>query len=92
MSLDRLEALRQRFRTRCVADRHAIQVWLDNRCGGSREIEGIIHNLAGAAGTFGYPEIHRIAAQMDDQFRLRQHIKPGDVLALLEALDAALSG
>ena len=50
----------------------------------------VIHQLAGAAGTFGYAEIGDIALALDDRLADGMRVSPEDIGALIDALDAAL--
>ena len=64
---DPLAPLRARFRLRAVSD----LVVLERLSGGdlgSAELQRLAHNIAGAAGTFGYPSLSEAAMAIDDRF------------------------
>ena len=50
----------------------------------------VIHQLAGAAGTFGYREIGDIAIDLDDRFADGLPVSVEDIATLVGALDEAL--
>ncbi|CAN5127999.1 hypothetical protein BH09PSE1_BH09PSE1_26660 [soil metagenome] len=50
------------------------------------ELRSLVHNLAGAAGTFGYPMLSKAAAAIDDRYAAGQKPEP----ALFARLDAEL--
>jgi HPt (histidine-containing phosphotransfer) domain-containing protein len=65
---DLLAGLRVRFLNRCVGDLAHIVRLLDDDALASDEMQTLVHNLAGAAGTFGFPDISEAAADCDDDF------------------------
>lgn len=66
MSDDPLAPLKARFRARCGDDAARLRTHL----AGSDEpdLEGLVHRLAGAAGTFGYADISEAALAIDDVY------------------------
>ena len=88
MSLEGLEALRVRFRERALDDLRSVTAWIAADCPPSESIERLIHNLAGAAGTFGFAELHQAAARVDDAMCAGVAIQERDRIALIEALNA----
>lgn len=67
---DPLQALRAQFIDRCRDDLVKLETpWEDGE-----ETALIVHRLAGAAGSFGFPEVSRIAAEID--LRTRNAIRP----------------
>jgi HPt (histidine-containing phosphotransfer) domain-containing protein len=54
------------FRQRLARDRDAIAALIGQ--GADRQLETIVHRLAGAATTFGYEEIGTLAIALDDAF------------------------
>jgi HPt (histidine-containing phosphotransfer) domain-containing protein len=68
----RLTALAARFRERALVDRTALSEIAalleqrDDAAARREEVQQIAHRLAGAGGTFGYPEISASAAELDD--------------------------
>ena len=68
---DPLQALRRQFVDRCRADLNRLAELEP----GNEEVALITHRLAGAAGSFGFPELGRIAADMD--LRMRDGAAPG---------------
>jgi CheY-like chemotaxis protein/HPt (histidine-containing phosphotransfer) domain-containing protein len=56
-----------------------------------REIAGLIHQIAGSAGSFGFSGISEAALAMDAQFEQGQTPQASDVDVLLELMDSALA-
>lgn len=88
MSLEGLEALRTRFRERAADDLTAIEAWIAAGGPASHAIERMIHNLAGAAGTFGFADLHAAAATIDDSLCAGEVVRPEDSATLVAALRA----
>ena len=76
------------FRARLAADR-AMVASLDES-GDLRELREIVHRLAGAAGTFGYPELGDVAIELDEAFRDGRPVRLLDLARILAALEQAL--
>lgn len=62
---DPLSRLRADFLARCASD----LADLENLAPQDPEVRQIIHRLAGAAGSFGFPELGALAAQFEEQAR-----------------------
>lgn len=88
MSLEALEALRTRFRERAIEDLSTIETWIAEGYPVSETIERTIHNLAGAAGTFGFADLHAAAAKVDDCLCTGAAVGPEDSAYLIKALQA----
>ncbi|MBX9460474.1 MAG: Hpt domain-containing protein [Brevundimonas sp.] len=67
---DFLEALRAQFIDRCRADLARLEALPED----DDEVTSIVHRLAGAAGSFGFLQVSRIAAEID--LRTRNGIRP----------------
>ena len=83
---DPLAPLRDRFRARAMADRAELQAL----AGGdptSAELRRLVHNLAGAAGTFGYGPLSQAAIEVDDQMASGLPADPASLDRLKERLD-----
>ncbi len=83
---DPLEALRALFIERCRAD-------LDQLAGldsSHRDIGAIAHRLAGAAGSFGYPEISEAASVVDDRARYGPPPSPEEIQDMKRAMKQAI--
>ncbi len=76
------------FRDRLVADHEAVGALRDSH--DLTALQPIVHRLAGAAGTFGYPELGDIAIEIDERFRDGRPVAATDIARLLAALDQAL--
>ena len=63
---DPLAPLRDRFRARLTADRAELD-GLSHGDPMSADLRRLVHNLAGAAGTFGFGPLSRAAIEIDDQ-------------------------
>jgi hypothetical protein len=79
------------FRLRLERDRKLIMT-LSER-GATRQLAVTVHKLAGAAETFGYPEVSRIALQLDEAFVAadKNGAASPDVAPLIRALARAAS-
>lgn len=84
---DAIELLRARFLDRCRTDLEQL--------GGLEpdhpDVGMIAHRLAGAAGSFGYPEISEAAAVVDDRARYGPTPSSADVHAMARAMEKALA-
>lgn len=86
---DPLAPLRARFRARVKSDRAE----LERLAGGdltSPELRTLVHNLAGAAGTFGYGPLSTAAMAVDDQMTAGFPADQASLAALKQRLDEAL--
>ena len=63
---DPLAPLRDRFRARLMTDRAELNV-LSHGDPESEDLRRLVHNLAGAAGTFGFGALSRAAIEIDDR-------------------------
>jgi HPt (histidine-containing phosphotransfer) domain-containing protein len=75
------------FRQRLSDDHKALASLSDSH--DLRPLKVIAHRLAGAAGTFGYPELGDTATTLDEHLRVHE-VMPQDVARLLAALEQAL--
>ena len=48
----------------------------------------VAHRLSGAAGMFGFPEVSRLAARLDDQIHAGEPIEPAALKGLIAGLQA----
>ena len=62
----RFEALRRRFVERCSGDLAVLEK-AQSEGVEAEVLRAAVHRLSGAAGTFGYPELSRLAGAVDDQ-------------------------
>lgn len=84
---DPLELLRARFIGRCRNDLERIRsLELDHP-----DLGSIAHQLAGSAGSFGYPETSEAATVVDDGIRPGPGSALEDVQSLMQALETAIS-
>lgn len=81
---DPLAALRVLFIERCRNDLHDLRRFHDS--GDLEEIGHLVHRLAGSAGSFGLPEISRLASGIDQQLRDSHGDTPVELGPLLAAL------
>lgn len=63
---ERLNALKTRFRAFCGQEALRIRAHLAGTP--EPDLAALVHGLAGAAGTFGYPEVGDAAIALDDVF------------------------
>jgi HPt (histidine-containing phosphotransfer) domain-containing protein len=83
-----LEALKARFIARCADDRLRLAEALQT--GDLDGVKHTAHKLAGAAGTFGFPELSRAAMTVEDQIDLGQ-TPDSESVARLDAMLRELS-
>jgi HPt (histidine-containing phosphotransfer) domain-containing protein len=76
------------FRDRLEADRAAIAQLSES--GDLKNLEGLVHGLAGAAGTFGFSGVGEVALELDERFRAGEPVTAMDIARLLAALEQAL--
>ena len=87
---DVLAELRARFLQRCVSDLARLRNLSSQGRLASDELKALAHSLAGAAGTFGFPEISACAGRLDDAFADGRQPHRRDIAALEAALDSAI--
>jgi HPt (histidine-containing phosphotransfer) domain-containing protein len=70
---------------RCVED---LAVLERAQAGGSdpETLRATVHRLAGAAGTFGYPQLSELAGVVDDRLLENLWPTPSELAALVEAV------
>ena len=85
---DPLAPLRDRFCARLVADRAELDV-LGHGDPKSEDLRRLVHNLAGAAGTFGYGPLSKAAIEIDDQMASGSPADAGSLDRLKQRLDEA---
>lgn len=76
------------FRDRLEADRAAIAGLSEK--GDLQALQRIVHGLAGAAGTFGFSEIGKVAIDLDDRLVEGRPVAAVDIERLLASLEQAL--
>lgn len=62
---DRYQALHRRFVARCREDLAVLEAAVAGTVPAD-VLRATVHRLSGAAGTFGYPELSRLAGAVDD--------------------------
>ncbi len=78
-----------KFRERLAADHKAIGALSDSH--DLSPLKPVVHRLAGAAGTFGFPALGEVAIEIDERLRAGEAVSAADVARLLAALDQALA-
>lgn len=86
-ALSALEALRQRFLVRAQGDLIAVQRTFDGRGEDEPAFRARIHQLAGAAGTFGFGSVSEAAIVIDDQLIAGAQASAEDLRRLIDALE-----
>ena len=87
----RFAALRERFLARSVGDLAIIEAALADLDEADREeLRRTVHRLAGAAGTFGYAELSRLAGEADDALMVDMADVSGELTRVVESLRTAL--
>lgn len=83
---DALAILREQFLERCRSD--FVQL---SRCRADSEaFASLVHRLAGAAGSFGFPQVSAAAGVVDLRIRNREEPTSAEFEGLMEALENAI--
>ena len=82
-----LEAIKARFRARCVGDRQARAAAV--QAGDAPVARAPAHKLAGAAGTFGFQALSEAALLLEDQLAYDDPPDP-ELVAVLDRLLASV--
>ena len=84
----RMSDLRRRFVVRCVEDLAVLDAAgsCETKEAGGDCLRLAVHRMAGAAGTFGFPEIGALAGAIDDALIDHGRADPEDVRRLSEAI------
>ncbi|MDP3803573.1 Hpt domain-containing protein [Brevundimonas sp.] len=83
---DPLERLRTMFIERCRTDLEQLRALEP----GHPDVGAIAHRLAGAAGSFGYPEISEAASLVDDRARYGPPPSTEEVRNMTQAMERAI--
>jgi len=86
---DPLAPLRDRFRARLDADRAQLVI-LSRGDPRSEDLRRLVHNLAGAAGTFGFGPLSKAAIEIDDQMASGSPADVDSLDRLISRLDEAV--
>lgn len=87
---DPLAPLRDRFRTRAKSDLQRLQDLAASDPAGDA-LQRLVHNIAGAAGTFGYASLSEAAMAIDDQFAAGLAPESAQLTLLQQRLRAVVS-
>jgi len=87
---DAFQALRARFRVRAGEELAQLEV-MTATSSDSMELRRLVHNIAGAAGTFGFPELSHAAMAIDDDYTAGTVPRPEAFQRLATALSLAAS-
>ena len=82
---ERYEALRARFVARCSEDLPVLESALAGGCD-AETLRRTVHRLSGAAGTFGYAELSRLAGVVDDRLVEETQPSKAELTALVETV------
>lgn len=89
---ERYQALRTRFVERSRADLPVLLAAAAEPAGDVPALRMVVHRMSGAAGTFGFPEISRLAGEVDDQLIETGSVDLDVLLALTRAVEGLTSG
>jgi HPt (histidine-containing phosphotransfer) domain-containing protein len=81
---DPLAALRDRFLARTREDLEVLR----RPATDLEATAGVVHRLSGSGGVFGFAEVSRLAAVVDDQIHGGEAPHPQDLAALIDCLEA----
>jgi HPt (histidine-containing phosphotransfer) domain-containing protein len=83
------EALQLRFLERCTDDLGVLQRWLNAAADVSpTELKGLIHQISGSAGAFGFPHLSALAMRLDNSLWAGMTPAREDMNALIDELRA----
>lgn len=83
--------LRERFVARCADDLETLKMLSGGNLQAA-QMQSLVHSLAGAAGTFGFPAVSEAAGRLDDVYALGQSPHQDMVTALLSELQRLVDG
>ncbi|MBA4801318.1 MAG: Hpt domain-containing protein [Euryhalocaulis sp.] len=83
---------RSRFIERCANDAEAVRAWRKGRLSDDQDIISRLHKLAGLAGTFGFPELGREAAGIEDALSDGDEVSDAAWDSFLTRVDDVVSG
>lgn len=81
----RYDTLKARFVTRCASDLLVLEQALEGLAD-REQLRMTVHRMAGAAGTFGYHDLSRLAGAIDDRLVAGQDPDRSELVALVEAV------
>jgi HPt (histidine-containing phosphotransfer) domain-containing protein len=82
-----LEALKLRFLERCSSDLGVLeQLLCAPEAVSTTELKTLVHQMAGAAGAFGFPQLSELAMRLDNQLSTGKPLSRDHVQALIDAL------
>lgn len=88
---DPLSALRPLFRARAAADRDRLtRLWAESPA--SPEVASVIHDIAGAAGVFGFTDLSAVARELNDCLVAGDRPDSARMAQLLRHLNHAAEG
>lgn len=82
---ERYEALKARFVTRCAGDLPVLERALEGGVD-AETLRITVHRLSGAAGTFGYHDLSRLAGVVDDRLVEGKAVSKAELTPLVEAV------
>jgi len=83
---DPMEALRGRFLARLAAERQALAESAEH--GDRVTLRAICHRIAGAGGMFGFPELSRLASEIEE--RIEAGVSVGEIAPSIAQLLAEI--
>lgn len=86
-----LAGLKGRFLARSAEDLDQLRLWAAGGAAPDPEARRLVHRLAGAAGTFGFAELSRLAKLADDRLAAGEPVPDAEALCLIEALGMTLA-
>ena len=81
----RYQALQQRFVERSTGDLPALAAAANDPATPPEAIRMLVHRMSGAAGTFGYHDLSKLAGEVDDQL-MAGVLDPAALRRLIEAV------
>ena len=88
---ERYDALKARFVTRCAGDLPVLERALTGSVDAAT-LRQTVHRLSGAAGTFGYHDLSRLAGAVDDRLVEGRKVSKADLKPLVEAVRVLTRG
>jgi HPt (histidine-containing phosphotransfer) domain-containing protein len=83
------EALKLRFRGRCSGDLGVLQLLLRApEAVSPTDLKTLVHQMSGAAGAFGFPQLSALAMRLDNQLSAGEPPSRQHVQALIDELSS----
>ncbi|HZV83374.1 MAG TPA: Hpt domain-containing protein [Brevundimonas sp.] len=86
-----MAALKARFVARCEGDLARLRILTTEGQPDVAETRMLVHGLAGAGATFGFPDVSTTAGRVDDAYVDGRPPSQADIASLIDALEAVVT-